>query len=454
MTPHKGEQPVRDNQASPAQAAFPAPQPAAAYPHNPAGDHAVGRRPAHLPLAAVPKKTARYAPVLLGGVAAAVLTMAVPAMASPITGHDATSTRSISTILNPGDIVTGVRGTGNGKNVILTGAQTPAGSNLAMPFLYQGPLTPAAKDTTVLHPPFPGGIKTATFYGPDTPYYNPETIPAGQVRAVGSYQTMTTPPGVNSGVMNHGMIYLGPVSGSGGQWTSIDVPADGSNTVGHVRACPITRPNCFVRNTIAHSTMGDLVVGNYDLNPGVPGGLISANAFIYNMSTHLWTLLRLGGSMSSLTTLYGIWQNGGSGSPNYTLAGGSSAHGSSLGTQRAFLMNYNERTGVFGSPTFYSYGNAPAAVTHFDGITKVQGGFNLVAVSSAQPSSMAFVPTTGGNWPSFGTATWHPIDVAASRVCSGGCTQVTGNTVYQNQVMGLYVVNGTKNTYLATVHTP
>ena len=31
---------------------------------------------------------------------------------------------------------------------------------------------------------------------------------------------------------------------------------------------------------------------------------------------------------------------------------------------------------------------------------------------------------------------------------------MTGNTVYQNQVMGLYVVNGTKNTYLATVHTP
>ena len=31
---------------------------------------------------------------------------------------------------------------------------------------------------------------------------------------------------------------------------------------------------------------------------------------------------------------------------------------------------------------------------------------------------------------------------------------MTGNTVYQNQVMGLYVVNGTNNTYLATVHTP
>ena len=86
--------------------------------------------------------------------------------------------------------------------------------------------------------------------------------------------------------------------------------------------------------------------------------------------------------------------------------------------QRAFLMNYNERTGDFGTPRFYNYGNAPALFTHFDGITAVPGGFNLATISSAQASSMAFVPATGGNWPSFGTATWYPIDVAASRLCS------------------------------------
>ncbi len=89
------------------------------------------------------------------------------------------------------------------------------------------------------------------------------------------------------------------------------MPANGAHTVGHVRACPRTRPGCFVMDTIAHSTMGNLVVGNYDLNPTVPGGLVSFNAFIYNMSTHLWTLLRLGGSLSSRTSLYGIWQDGG-----------------------------------------------------------------------------------------------------------------------------------------------
>jgi hypothetical protein len=176
------------------------------------------------------------------------------------------------------------------------------------------------------------------------------------------------------------------------------------------------------------------------------------------MSTRQWTLLQLGGSLSSETTLYGIWQDGGPGSPDYTLAGGSSAHDSSLGTQRAFLMNYNERTGHFGPPRFYSYGNAPALNTHFDGITAVPGGFNLVAISSAQQSSMAFVPTSGGNSPLFGEATWYPVDVAGSSLCSGltGCSMVTGNTVFQNQVMGLFVrqADGKPRTYLATVPTP
>ena len=120
-------------------------------------------------------------------------------------------------------------------------------------------------------------------------------------------------------------------------------------------------------------------------------------------------------------------------------------------------MNYNERTGRFGKPRFYSYGYTPALVTHFDGITAVPGGFNLVAISSAQASSLAFIPAAGSNWPLFGRATWYPIDVAASPLCSGpgGCSMVTGNTVFQNQVMGLYVQSdGKPRTYLATVPAP
>lgn len=379
---------------------------------------------------------------------------------SNLKGRDSvTSTSSISPILGAGDIVTGVRGTtdenpaglGQQERVVLTGAEATGNGTQSAPFLYQGPLTSAADGAavSVLTPSFPG-VTTAAFYGPNTHSFNPDSIPAGQVRAVGSYRSSASP----SGVFNRGMIYLGPVSGPGGSWTSIDVPADGRDTVGGVRACSQTRHDCSVANTIAHSTMGNLVVGNYDLdpggdlNPGEPGDKASFNAFIYNLATRQWTLLQLGGSLASKTTVYGIWQNGGPGSPNYTLAGGSSAPGN----QQAFLMNYNEQTGAFGEPAFYSYGNAPARFTHFDGITAVPGGFNLVAISSEQASSLAFIPATGGEQPSFGPATWYPIDVAQSPLCPGGCGKVTGNTVYEDKVMGLYLQDG-PHTYLATVST-
>jgi CHRD domain-containing protein len=349
---------------------------------------------------------------------------------------------SISAILGSGDVVTGVRAATTG-NVVLTGGQATGNGTQNDPFLYQGRLASAAgAAVSLLTPSFPG-VTSATFYGPDTHSFNPAAIPAGQVRAVGSY--VSSAP---AGVINQGMIYLGPVSGPGGSWTSIDVPPDGTATVGGARACPVTRAGCFVMDTIAHSTMGDLVVGNYDLNPSVPGGLISGNGFIYNLARQQWTLLDLGGSMSSGSSLYGIWQDGGPASPDYTLAGGSSASGH----QRAFLMNYNEATGAFGRPRYYSYANAPALATHFDGITAVPGGFNLVAISSAQNSSMAFVPVSARNG-SFGPATWYPVNVSASALCPAGCTTVTGNTVYQNQVMGLYAPTGSTfpGTYLATI---
>ncbi len=389
-------------------------------------------------------KTARRVPMLLGGAAAALLIMAdVPAMASPVGRYSPKNTDAISSILRTGDVVTGVRGTANGR-VVLTGSAATGSGTQAAPFLYQGRLTSAAgAAVSVLTPAFPG-VTSATFYGPDTHSFNPTTIPSGQIRAVGSYQSSSAP----AGVLNQGMIYLGRGSGSGGSWTSIKVPADGTHTVGHVRACRKVQVNCFVMDTIAHSTMGDLVVGNYDLNPSVPGGVASGNAFIYNMTRHQWTLLELGGSLSNETTLYGIWQDGGDGSPKYTLAGGSSARG----TQQGFLMNYNERTGTFGKPKYYSYGNHPALFTHFDGITAVPGGFNLVAIGSAQAASLAFIPVNARNG-SFGTARWYPVNVATSPLCSGGCIIVTGNTVYRNRVMGLYIPANSIaiNTYLATV---
>jgi len=402
-------------------------------------------------------RSMRRIPILVGGATATLLglaaapatasltaTGAVTAIASPASHRAAERASSIYSILGTGDAVTGVRGSSNGRVVLTGGAQTGNGTE-ALPFLYRGRPTRAATGAavTVLTPPFPG-VTTAMFYGPDTHTFNPSAIPSGQVRAVGSYESSSAP----SGVRNQGMIYLGAVSGVGGSWTSIDVPAYGTHTFGDVRACPRGRADCYVMDTIPHSTMGDLAVGNYDLNP-TKRDPVSGNAFIYNLIRHRWTLLQMNGSLSTQTTLYGIWQDGGNKSDNYTLAGGSSASGSQMG----LLMSYNDRTGKVGRPRYYSYRNASARYTHFEGITAVPGGFNIVAESSAQSSSLAFIPFNARTR-TYGTARWYPADVAASPLCASGCGFISGDTVYQDSVMGLYIPTGSTkaNTYLAPVH--
>ena len=385
-------------------------------------------------------KMARAIPVLSGGTAAVLVMMAAaPALASPgRAGHSRSSSHTrITSILQAGNTVTGVRGSG-GDGVVLTGLVPGSSSSAA--FLFRGRLARAAgAAVSVLHPAF-RQVTSATFYGPNTHLFNPRAIPRGQIRAVGSYISSAAPQGVH----NQGMIYLGPLSGRGGSWTSIDVPAYGRHVTGHVRACPRSRRGCHVLDTIPHSTMGNLVVGNYNLNPTVRGGLVSGNAFIYNITRRQWTLLQMHGSLSTKTSLYGIWQDGGPRSPRYTLVGGSSARGG----QRGFLINYNERTGAFGRPAFYTYNNKPAIFTHFEGITAVRGGFNLVGMGLGRSPALVFIPVRGR---SFGRARWHQANVGGSGLCP--CSAVTGNTVWRNHIMGLFVPNSSPapHTYLATV---
>jgi hypothetical protein len=73
-------------------------------------------------------------------------------------------------------------------------------------------------------------------------------------------------------------------------------------------------------------------------------------------------------------------------------------------------------------------------------------------MSTAQIASMAFIPfdsRTGR----MGTARWYPVQTASSSLCSGGCSAVSGNTVIQNHVMGLYKPKNATlpGTYLATL---
>jgi hypothetical protein len=381
----------------------------------------------------------------MGAIGVIVAALLVVPQITTARARSSTRVTGVSSQLLAGDVVTGVRGE-SGHNVVLTGGVNEGtGLNPVTPFLVKARLTgPIAGTVSTFTPPF-SGYKEGLFYGPDTHAFNPSSIPRGEVRAVGSYETSP-----NTGVVNQGMVYLGPVAGSGGSWSTIDVPADGKGVVGHTRACRVSGSNCFVMDTIPHSTMGDLVVGDYDLNVGGAHRAVSANAFIYNLTTHRWTLLKLGGGTSNGTTLYGIWQDGGGRSPHYTLAGGTSVRRHPKALQRAFLMNYNERTGAFGARRYFSYRNKPTLLTHFEGITGVPGGFNVVAQTANDEAGMGFIGVNRKG--AFGPARWFSVGVATSSLCSGGCSVVTGNTVYQNHVMGIYIPTSTNipSSYLET----
>ncbi|BCH57609.1 hypothetical protein ACQZ4Q_16245 [Agrobacterium vitis] len=307
--------------------------------------------------------------------------------------------------------VTGIRQDGgDSRPVIITGSYQQATSKQPQALLYSGPLYPT--DSSGYHyfqPAFSGQtVTSAVFYGPTTPLFDPG-IGKGNVRVVGSYKYS------EGGKGDHGMIYQGPIDGSG-VWTALDLPADLAGGT--------------VANVIAHSTMGDLVVGNYDLEKQ-PG---SANAFIYHIKTKTYTLLDLG----PLTTAYGVWQNRDDGS--YTIVGGSKADG---GLNKGLVFSYDAATGTISHVTTFSGNNDPGLITHFEGITELGEGYSLAAETD-KGAAVAIISRKADG--SYGEATWIAIaNPAADGIC-------TGNSILENNLIGIYQPSsGGIQSYVASV---
>jgi hypothetical protein len=316
---------------------------------------------------------------------------------------------------------TGIRSAG-GQNVFVTGSVhpptptptatptptcSPAPSPASHGILYEGPLN-GSGDWTVLDYPSSSNI-TVT----GTVLYGPDALPPNNVRIVGSY---TKCEDEGTGVRNHGLLYEGPTDGSG-TWQTIDYGG------------PL-RPGEQVLNTIVHSTMGGLAVGNFDTN------LLIGRAFVYDIAAHHWTELI---KPSVSITAYGIWYNGGT---SYTIAGGYS-DANPNGIDHGYLANWDSATQMASDWTPYDFDNGPhthVEVSHFDGITTDnQGGFYLTgewAGDQAGEHRLGGFFTHVPRMPHrpFGDARWRDIEYPSSVI-------TTGNTVFENNVFGIYFVS-------------
>src|SRR5262249_19722115 len=133
-----------------------------------------------------------------------------------------------------------------------------------------------------------------------------------------------------------------------------------------------------------HSTMGGMVVGNYD-NPydhgaySLPYG--PGHATIYDLLTHQFiTDIVYPGSMSN--TAYGIWYNGGT---SYTIVGGYSNtptnnfanQDAPIGT--AYMVDFDSSTGLFSHWASFTAPEGATFLSHFQGVSSVVPGVYTLA---------------------------------------------------------------------------
>ena len=183
---------------------------------------------------------------------------------------------------------------------------------------------------------FPGAI-SSTPYGPSF------GSTSGILRVVGSYKTTTSGSGATGDLG-----YL--VDGVTGTTTQL-LPTSlaGGNPI---------------LNTIAHSTFGNTVVGNYDTQ------LITGNSFVYDIPSGTYSSVPfVGKSFDSLKPITSVASNTAYGVYNNLISGGyTGTYNSSTGTYAYIYNKSNDKVYTFSSPDL-------SLVTHFEGITREVVGF-------------------------------------------------------------------------------
>ena len=257
---------------------------------------------------------------------------------------------------------------------------------------------------------FPGAA-TTSIYGPDE-------LKNGNLRMVGSYTNSH-----NKAANDHGFIWEGTLSNlpKGGTFHRIDYP--GATT------------------QFTHSTMGGLAVGNADgpTGKGQPLGPIIAYIYDVEKATFIENIVFPG---SKSNTAYGIWYNGGT---SYTICGGYSSIATNnvknpslpLARARAFLVDYDSKTGKFShwkSYRFHNKQSSKAFWTHFEGISSTEAGVYTLSADTVKRGNREFAQ---GAWVSvrrnpdgtFGGAQWVDVSYPGAAIGTSSNNSVFGHTV-------------------------
>ncbi len=314
----------------------------------------------------------------------------------------------------PSTFVTGIRGVSGSSDVYITGGYA---STTTLPLLYQGPFSNEDGSFTgvgtwnliIPSPTLAPGqtISSGNLYGPDN------STTKGEVNLVGTYQ-------IQGSNITYGFFYSGPPDGSGSTWLNLNPSSLVSN--GDILA-----------GTVPHSNMNGIVVGNFDTQ------LTSGRVFIYNTANSTYYELTKSGTTS--ISAYGIWWNGGT---SYTITGGYRDPFNPTEGTVGFLVDWDSSTQVASHWQYYNFNNQSTFVTHFEGIMGAGPGvYNLAGSwNTLNPftAGAAFAQVGRNSDGSFGAASW-------ADVVFPGAQSTTGNTVYLNTVLGVYLLSGSSVTY-------
>ena len=307
--------------------------------------------------------------------------------------------------------IQGIRGINGSEDVYVSGSlEVDAASVLGL--IYKGPLSHNGSLGKWYTFTYADGNVSDTY---NTSCYGPCDLGNGNIRFVGSYKT------TSSGNSALGMLYEGALDGSG---TYTTIAPNGGNTL----------------NVYVHSTMGDLAVGNYDTV------LTNGNAFIYDIVNKTYNDLKVPDTVTTTTTLYGIWHNGGT---QYTMVGGFSKK-EIPEVQQAFICDYDSKTQVVSNFTPFNGKNeiVKSVITHFEGINAQCNGYDLAAgfgnVSGGGSSYVQVIREKDGT---FTKGKWTDIKYPDNAV-----KITTSDTVYKKNILGITVSKAGISSYLAKLN--